>query len=533
MNSIFKLFDEQPLIPLGLVAFLVVLAIMQRRQRKADTTGYPVTAASANADIGMPVARSQQPRGPLDVPLFHWTPRDPFRIRDLLNGGALTLGRAGAGKTSSSGRMLMQSIVNNRQSGGLILAAKPEDVGDVARIFKKAGRLRDLIVFDQHSGMRCNFLGCLKRPRDVVTFLTTMSEVMKRRDSKGGGDNNRFYDAQEERCNYSAVAALQTAGEPLTAPNIHQFIMTAATTPEELQSPEWQRKYHSKVLERGFNAHKNPLDAHDFQLCTDFWIKEWAGMMDAKTRGNILAGVQGTLHVMNSGIVREMCSGETNCSPADVLNGKWLLINFPPSTWGAAGHLISAGWKQLVEMAILERKADNDSPFCVIWCDEAHQFVTGGPNGDNYFIAQSRSHKGCLVYLTQSVSSFYAAMNGEAGKHQADSLLANFATVIAHPCDPVSAKWLGSKLGRCEKIFYGGNSSPNHNQFIWDQLNGQQNSSASFNTHMEPTLEDNEFMVGRTGGPDNGFVCDAVVIRSGERFSDGKSYQRVAFNQRG
>ena len=206
---------------------------------------------------------------PLDKPLFNWTPNDPFRVRDLLNGGCLILGRAGSGKTSSSGKKLMQSIVNNGQSGGLILAAKPEDAQDVERVFAKARRLKDLIIFDAEGGNRCNFLACLKRPRDVVQFIITMSEVMARGDGKGGGENSQFYAQQTERTIYNAVAALQAAGEPLTAANLHRFIMTAATNPEELDKPEWRRKYHSMVLERG-SRRTRPRWRRTILLCT--WI---------------------------------------------------------------------------------------------------------------------------------------------------------------------------------------------------------------------------------------------------------------------
>ena len=422
----------------------------------------------------------------------------------------------------------MQAIIDNRMSGGLILAAKPEDIRDVQAVFKKAGRLKDLIVFDAKGKCRTNFLDCLRHPRDVVQFITTLSEVMKRGDSKGGGENNRFYDSQEERCIYNAVAALQAAKEPLSAPNLHKFIMTAATTSAELQTPEWQSKYHSKVLERGFNSKKSLMEESDFHLCVDFWVKEWAGMMDAKTRGNILAGVQGTLHVMNTGIVKEMVSGETNCSPADVLNGRWILCNFPPSAWGAAGQLISAGWKQLMELAILERHAEENDPFVTIFCDEAHQFVT---NFDSSFIAQCRSHKGCLVYLTQSVSSFYSAMKGEAGKHQADALLANFSHTIVHPCDPVTAKWASSKLGRRKEMLYGGSSQPGEFN-AWDQFFGNSRTSGSFSEHYEQVLQDQEFMVGRTGGPANNYTADAIVLKSGEPFADGKNDKRRSFSQK-
>jgi hypothetical protein len=49
---------------------------------------------------------------PLDEVLLQWTARDVFRVRDLLNGGVLIIGRTGSGKTSSSGAALMEAIIN-------------------------------------------------------------------------------------------------------------------------------------------------------------------------------------------------------------------------------------------------------------------------------------------------------------------------------------------------------------------------------------------------------------------------------------
>ena len=81
--------------------------------------------------------RKQKNLHPLDQELFRWNERDAYRVRDLLNGGCLIVGRAGSGKTSSSGRLLMQSIVDKPKSALLILAAKPEDADDVQAIFKE------------------------------------------------------------------------------------------------------------------------------------------------------------------------------------------------------------------------------------------------------------------------------------------------------------------------------------------------------------------------------------------------------------
>jgi hypothetical protein len=124
-------------------------------------------------------------------------------------------------------------------------------------------------------------------------------------------------------------------------------------------------------------------------------------------------------------------------------------------------------------------------------------------------------------------------MKGEAGRHQADGLLANFATVIAHACDPVSAKWLSSKLGQKKKILYGGSSTRREGSTVWDCLFGDSGFSGNFNERYEPVLQDQEFMQGRTGGPLNDYFVDGIVIRSGVPFSDLESYQRVIFSQKG
>ena len=86
-------------------------------------------------------------REPLDQPLLHWSHTDPFRVRDLLNGGVCITGRSGSGKTSSSGKELGHAILRYPKTGGLILAAKPEDLFMWESMFEQAGRKDDLIVF--------------------------------------------------------------------------------------------------------------------------------------------------------------------------------------------------------------------------------------------------------------------------------------------------------------------------------------------------------------------------------------------------
>ncbi len=76
-------------------------------------------------------------RDQLDAVLLWWSKKDAFTVRDLLNGGVAIFGRTGSGKTSSSGKALANGIVRCGNSGGLILAAKPEDRAMWEGIFKR------------------------------------------------------------------------------------------------------------------------------------------------------------------------------------------------------------------------------------------------------------------------------------------------------------------------------------------------------------------------------------------------------------
>jgi hypothetical protein len=58
--------------------------------------------------------------------IFLWSRHDVFRIRDLLRSIAIW-GASGSGKTSGSGFQLARAIFREANTGGLIIASKPED----------------------------------------------------------------------------------------------------------------------------------------------------------------------------------------------------------------------------------------------------------------------------------------------------------------------------------------------------------------------------------------------------------------------
>ncbi len=377
--------------------------------------------------------RRRQSKPLLDQVVMHWAAGDPLRVREVLNGGIAVLGASGTGKTSGAGKKIGAGIVRNRRSGGLILIPKLEDVAMWKEQFRSCGRERDLIVFGSlRDQWRFNFLNYLQsrggNARDITRFIRTLNDSLAS-GSGSHGEDGKFFEQQEDRVIYNAVEAVRQGIGAVTAPDLQKFVTTAAYSPQQIASEEWQKGFHNQCLKVAFNRKKNRIESHDFDLLQDFWLLEFPLMAD-KTRSSILAGVLGGLHVFNTGIIRELVSTTTNVTPDDEFKGKWILVNTPPAVFGDSGKLVNAGFKHLTQWANLRRPIGPDSYFNIIWADECQQFLHG--REDSNYLAQCRSHLGAMVVLTQSLHSVLGTFKGEGGRHDAQALLSNFHHKVFH-----------------------------------------------------------------------------------------------------
>ena len=187
----------------------------------------------------------------------------------------------------------------------------------------------------------------------------------------------------------------------------------------------------------------------------------------------------------------------TNVSPAVFDQGKWVLVDMPISSYGASGAFVIGAWKFLTQWHILRRHATEKTPVCVIWADEAQKVVN---SKDVAFLSECRSHRGCMVYLTQSIHSYYARLGGRTGEHEADALLTNFYHKIFHAVgDDKTAAFGSSLVGRRLTTRMGG--SMGAGESVGEELFGKHNRySANFSQSIENILENREFMQGlRTG----------------------------------
>jgi hypothetical protein len=173
----------------------------------------------------------------------------------------------------------------------------------------------------------------------------------------------------------------------------------------------------------------------------------------------------------------------------------------------------NAVWRLGVQRHVLRRHAKPGDRVIGQWIDE---FQNHAFSGDTRYLAECRSHFGCQVVLTQSLHAFYAAIKGgRSGEHLADALLTNYGTkCFCALGDAKTAEYASSLVGKSLQTFIGGSMAPQAD--LYDELMGRSKFTGTFSEHYENILQPNAFMTGlRTGGAENGYVVDAMVIRSG------------------
>ena len=463
-------------------------------------------------------------KNPLDQRLLRWSSGDYYTLSDLLRGLAV-FGCTGSGKSSASALAVARAILRTN-AGGLVCCSKPEDRPWWLARLKEAGRLKDAILFAEDSDQRVNFLEFESKSgkkgaiaQDLTRFLMTLSEVL---DDKGGGkQQEQFWRSLNERIIYQTIVPLLAAYGTVDAPSMRRFLDSAATHPSQLNDPDWRAGFCNQTLEKANECCGEGIEAYDLAQANAFWPGEFA-KMDERPRSSGLLGVNNCIHLLNSGLVRELCATTSTFTPQSFEAGKWVIADFPTARFGVVGRFLMAGLKYLTQRHVLRRTFTPGDPPIITFCDEAQNVVN---SFDSAFILESRSHGGSLVYLSQGISNYVEKL----GKDAADMLIGQMSHKIFHVVDPVTAKYASELVGSVMQETYGGSQQAPRDGI--DEVIGTGQWSSSMSQGIRPLIEPREFMLGRTGGHANRLLVDSWVVRMGTPFRGGSTALRCVWSQ--
>ena len=467
--------------------------------------------------------------------------------------------------------------------GGLVLAAKPEEVDLWLDYARANGRSNSVILFGERGGC-FNFLTYelarqgMRGIGSVIECLMRVLEAARLASPSPGRSGDQFWDDATRQLLRNTIPVLYAATGTVSIPDIIRFVSSAPVSLEQLHSQEWQdRSFMFQALARARRQPVVRMGDADFEKTANYWRDEFA-QLDGKTRGNIAISLSTTLDRFNRGRLHEaFCTG-TTIVPELTFHGAIIIMDMSALTWNEDGIIGQQLFKYMWQRAVLARNAldprHRDRPvFC--WADESQYFVN---SFDAEFQSTCRSAKACTVYLTQSLPTYYARIGGDNPQHRADMLLANFVTKIFHNnADPVTNRWASDTIGRSlqnrrnysqgesygsssglndggstswgSNSSFGGSADNKGNSSStwgsgsntgggdsWGRNRGRtsgESTSAGYSETMDAEIEPAVFARDlRTGGPANRGRVTGLWFQAGKTFTDShRNYLHVRFQQ--
>lgn len=518
----------------------------------------------------------------LDAPLLKLSANDMFTLRDACNGVHI-FGGIGSGKTSGSGQALAGAYLRAGM-GGLVLCAKPEEVELWKRYAKTHGRTNSVIVFDESHGF--NFISYeiarhgMPGIGNVTECLMRIIEAADHATGVTGGSSDAFWSKSTRQIINYTIPAIYAAYGHVTVGDIIDFVSSAATRTEQYSDNKWAaQSYAARALRKALDEPAVPMDPYAQRSMGAYWFDQYPAIPD-KTRGNILITLSTCLDRFKHGRLRQSFCDKTTVVPELCFQGAIIIMNMPALTWNEDGivgqQLFKFMWQRAVESRKGLDQVHHERPV-FLWADEAQYFVN---LKDDEFLSTCRGSKACVVFLTQTLPTYYARL-GKDKSDAADGLVGKFNTQIFHlnACprtNTFASQMIGRTLQTRHSTGYsaGTNSSRGMSEgsHTGDSANAGKNSSydspfsfipntssnrgtssssgqnwgmnagrGSSESHSYGTSEQMDYLVEprvfandlKSGGPKNRGVVTAVWVRAGGRFqaSGGNNIILASFKQ--
>lgn len=542
----------------------------------------PNPKPAANATALRPAAPQIPYLTSLDASLLRLSPEaeDSWTLRHACEGVHI-FGGTGSGKTSGSGRALAHAYLRAGM-GGIVLTAKPGEYALWQRYAAETGRASHLIRFGPDSGLRFNFLdyaiaasrGSGRRvvTSNLVNLLMKMAEAAQRgSELRGQAAEQPFWRLAPRELIDHTIDTLYAAYGTLRLSQMLDFILTLPKFDGRTPTATFGRDSFAEqaLLKAGTNP-IHPLPPADLQAIGNYFRYNY-GLLDEKTRSNIVVTMTSQFNPLMKGMMRELFSTYTTIVPELTHEGAVIILDFPVKEYEDAGMLAQHIFKYLWQRATESRDTTHNPRPVFCWADEAQFFITPY---DIHFQTTARSSRACTVYLTQTFSNYYASIGGANPRDATHAFLANFVTKIFHSnsdhsTNQAAADMIGKRIqyrggssrssGSSESRNFGENLGISFTQSAGGSYSQQSGGSTNWSTgrseqegrsvgaalaenlsqsssvseQMDYDIQPGEFATLRSGGPGNGGKTDAVWFQGGRRFAANRSrnYLTLSFEQ--
>jgi hypothetical protein len=477
--------------------------------------------------------------------------RDEWSIRHACSGVAI-FGATSSGKSSGSGRLLALKYLA-AGFGGLVLTVKPDDVEVWRSYCAMTGRTDDLVVIEPKGKHFFNILDHaagygtseLDATDNIVEVLTKVIESGQVQD--GGKGDDVFWRDQLQLLITNTIDLCKLAYNRVSVQTMYDIIQTIPHGIDELRSPDSE----SKAFQQAFMAAQTNVnsqidvwaatlsqdqinsietdngramleavpDARLFKFINGYFVDELIPLSE-KTRSIIQVSVSAFM----SRLLREpfytlFCKQLSTITPEDCFDGKIVLINLPVKRYHKVGRDIQMAVKLLFVRSWEQRDVNTYPRPCFLFVDEAQTFLT---ENDADFLTTARSSRIATVFLSQSLSNYYAAMGGQKAEYRVRSLMGNLGTKIFHANTDEATNEFASKL-------IGDAYFEDQTESVTVAQNFAQTRGRSLK--LERVARPEQFVQLLTGGPRFGLRVEGYLHRQGESFANGWNHIKMVFRQ--
>ena len=470
----------------------------------------------------------------LDTPLLALSPLDTFSIRSAFEGIAVW-GGIGSGKTSSSGKEFAKAYLK-ADFGGVVMCAKPEERLLWEKYADEAGRSDDLVIFSPENPAACfNFFlneqtragrgaGQTENLVNVISEIVTISEGHV---ETGSGDS--YWPRAMREMLRSAIAIISLARGQVTIDGLSKFIAEAPQSPDQISNEEWrQESFCAQCIDLADKKKKTATETHDCEVSARYFLKFFPGM-SSRTRSSIVGQFTSCADILQHGAAWRLLCGETTTITPELTytHGAIITLDLPTQSYGEIGRIIQGIFKYFFQRAILRRDVKEYPRPVGLWIDESQNHL-----GSYDFLVQAtaRSARLASVYLTQSITNYYAVL-GAQGRAHGNALLGSFQTkIIGANSDHNTTLYAADLIAQHWAVKSGGGFSVNNDS---NSYSGNSSSnSGNWNEVLTHKVQPAEFTTLRRGGPANNMEVDAIVFQGGRIWkATGETYLRTVFRQ--
>jgi type IV secretory pathway TraG/TraD family ATPase VirD4 len=411
--------------------------------------------------------------------------------------GIVSIGSIGSGKTSAD-RTTKLSLLKHGY-GVLVCCVKASEADEWVNVAKEAGRSHDVVHFRPGGDYRFDPFEKETNPAEAVLLVQEMMEIINGCEQKNS--NDIFWQKEGAKLLLHAFTITYHAIARFDWIDSLRIIQDHATDLEQVNSKAWrERSYNYKAVCKALEM--SPQNT-DVMRSYDFWLRVFPAY-DPKTRANVLAVTANLLEQFQSEPLRSAFSGNSNCSPLDILSRqKIIIIDFPVLQNRMMGLVANSIWLYCTCRVATQKNRNRPA---AIHIDEAQFLLTPEMMRMQSVI---RSHSVSTILLFQNLGVLQERMTTAA----VDGLLGSINTVIfTRQSDAKTRQWAADRIGKKKTIRHTRNSGTSRGHGSGSSYSISKEAVWDYKFHPD------EFSNLATGGKAYGYKVGSIVLTGAKAF---------------